>query len=76
MFQAYSAIFTTSDILRHICPLSGILADSCIFRMLAQLYIFMYINEYSELMAYPGILGIVDIFSQFQTLFKSNPCIF
>ena len=76
MLQAYSAIFTTSDTLRHICPLSGILADSCIFRMLAQLYVFMYINEYSEPMAYPGILGMVDIFNQFQTLFKSNPCIF
>ena len=44
--------------------------------MLAQLYVFMYINEYSEPMAYPGILGMVDIFNQFQTLFKSNPCIF
>ena len=76
MLQAYSAIFTTSDTLRHICPLSGILADSRRFRMLAQLYLFMYINEYSEPMAYPGILGMVDIFNQFQTLFKSNPCIF
>ena len=34
--------------------------------MYAQLDIFMYIKAYSEYMAYSGIFGTVDIFSQFQ----------
>ena len=49
-----------------------ILADSGIFRFLAQLDIYMYIKAYSEPMAYSGIFRTVNIFSQFQTLFKSN----
>ena len=46
MLQAYSVIFTTLDILRHICPgtFGYISADSGIFRILAQLDIFMYIK--------------------------------
>ena len=53
-----------------------ILADSGIFRFLAQLDIYMYIKAYSEPMAYSGIFRTVNIFSQFQTLFKSNSGIF
>ena len=53
-----------------------ILADSGIFRVLAQLDIYMYIKAYSEPMAYSGIFRTVNIFSQFQTLFKSNSGIF
>ena len=48
----------TLDILRYICPYSGILLDSGIFRILAQLDMLMYIKAYSE---------PVDIFSQSQT---------
>ena len=62
MFQAYSVIFTTFDILKPIFPHLGI------FRMIqAQLSLFMYIKAYSEPMAYSGIFRIADIFSQFQT---------
>ena len=53
-----------------------ILADSGIFRILVQLDMFMNIKAYSELMAYSDIFRTVDIFSQFQTLLKSNSCIF
>ena len=46
MFQAYSVIFTTFDILKPIFPHLGI------FRMIqAQLDLFMYIKAYSEPMA-------------------------
>ena len=62
MFQAYSVIFTTFDILKPIFPHLGI------FRMIqAQLDLFMYIKAYSEPMAYSGIFRTADIFSQFQT---------
>ena len=50
--------------------------DLGIFRMLAQLDVFMYIQAYSEPIAYSDIFRIVDIFSQFQTLLKSKFCIF
>ena len=53
-----------------------ILVDSGIFRILAQLDMFKYIKSYSELMAYSAIFRTADIFSQFQTLLKSNSCIF
>ena len=53
-----------------------ILADLGRFRVLAQLYIFMYIKAYSEPMAYWGIFRTADIFSQFQILLKSNSWIF
>ena len=53
-----------------------ILLVSEIFRILAQLHMFMYIKAYSELMTYSAIFRTVDIFSQFQTLLKSNSCIF
>ena len=59
----------------HICPHGYILADSGIFRVVAQLDIFLYIKAYSELMTYSGIFRTVDIFSQFWTLLKSNSCI-
>ena len=73
MFQAYSAIFTTLDILSIF---GYILADLGIFRILAQLDIFMYIKAYSYHMAYSGIFKTVAVFSQFQTLLKSNSYIF
>ena len=77
LFQAYSAIFTTLDILRHVCSHSGIfLADSDILGVLAQLDIFVYIKAYLEPMAYSDIFRTVDLFSQFEALLKSNPCIF
>ena len=53
-----------------------ILADSSIFRILAQSDIFIYKKTYSEPMAYSGIFRTIDIFGQFQTMFKSNSCIF
>ena len=73
MFQAYSAIFTTLAILSIF---GYILADLGIFRILAQLDIFMYIKAYSYHMAYSSIFKTVVIFSQFQTLLKSNSYIF
>ena len=49
-----------------------ILADSGIFGVLAQLGIFMYIEAYSEPMAYSGLFRTVDIISQSQTLFQEQ----
>ena len=46
------------------------------FRILAQLDLFMYIKAYSEPMAYSAIFRTVDIFSQFKILLKINSCIF
>ena len=40
-------------------------ADSSIFRILAQLDIFMYIKTYSDPMVYSGLFKTDDIFSQF-----------
>ena len=60
MFQANSAILTMSDILGYIS------ADSGIFRILAQIGIFMYIMTYSEPMAYFVIFRTIDICTQFQ----------
>ena len=42
-----------------------VLADSGIFRVLAQLDIFMYIKAYSELMAYSGIFITVGSFRHY-----------
>ena len=53
-----------------------ILDDSGIFRTLPQLDLFMYIKAYSELMTYTGIFRTVDIFNKFETLLKSNSCLF
>ena len=53
-----------------------ILKDSGILRTLPQLDIFMYIKVYSGPITYSAIFRNVDIFSQFQTLPKSNSCIF
>ena len=53
-----------------------ILVDSGIFRILAQLDMCIYIKAYSEAMTYSAISRTVDIFRQFQTLLKSNLCIF
>ena len=65
------------DKLRHILPPFGsVSADSGIFRILVQLDIFMYNKTYSEPMLYSGIFRTDDIFSQFQTLLKSNSCKF
>ena len=50
--------------------------DSGIFKILTQLDIFMYVKAYSELIAYSGIFKAAEIFSQFQTLLKSNLYIF
>ena len=47
-----------------------ILADSGIFRILAQLGIFMYIKAYSELLVYLGILRTIGKFSQFQARYS------
>ena len=61
-------IFSHINNVRHIqayLPTCGyISASSGMFRILTQLNIFMYINAYSETMAYSGKLK--DIFSQFQ----------
>ena len=92
LLQPYLDVFSTLHIIfrqihgyleprlinvRHIevyLPTFGyILADSGIFRIQARLDILMI---YSEPMAYSGIIRNVDIFSQFQTLLKSNSCIF
>ena len=55
---------------RHIevyLPTFGyILVDSGIFRILAQLDMFMYIKAYSEPMDYSAIFRTVDIFSPFR----------
>ena len=64
MFQAYSAIFTTLNRLRHIS------ADLRIFRILAQSDIFMYIKTYSEPIAFSGIFRTIDTFSQFQARYS------
>ena len=45
------------------------MADSGIFRILAQLDIFMY-KAYSELMAYSRIFRTIDIFNQFQARYS------
>ena len=47
-----------------------ILADSGIFIILAQLDIFMYIKEYSELIFYASIFKTMDLFSQFQVRYS------
>ena len=71
MFQAYSAIFTTLDILRHILSTLGyILSDSGMFRILAQLGILIYIKAYSEPRVYSRIFRTIDIFSQVQARYS------
>ena len=40
------------------------------FKILAELEIFMNIKAYSEPMAYSGIFGTIDIFSQFQARYS------
>ena len=61
-----SGIFIHIHNFRHIeayLPTFGyVLADSGIFRFLAQLDIFMYIKAYLELMAYSGIFRTVESF--------------
>ena len=75
-----SGIFSHIHNFRHIKPylptFGYILVDSRICRALAQLDIFIYIKAYSELMTYSVIFRTVDIFGQFQTLLRSNSCIF
>ena len=52
-------------------PIFGyISADSGMFRILAQLDIFMYIKAYSEPMVYSGIFRTILIFSQFQARYS------
>ena len=52
-------------------PIFGyILADSGIFRIMAQLDIFMYIKAYSELLVYLGIFRTIGKFSQFQARYS------
>ena len=74
LVQARYVSFIFSDIhnIKHIetyFPTFGyISAYPGIFRILAQLDIFMYIKTYSEPMGYSGILRTVEIFSQFQNL--------
>ena len=47
-----------------------ILVDSGIFRILAQLDIFMYIKAYSELLVYLAIFRTIGKFSQFQARYS------
>ena len=47
-----------------------VLADSAIFRILAQLDIFMFIKAYSEPMVYSGTFRTLDIFSLFQAQYS------
>ena len=52
-------------------PIFGyISADSSMFKILAELEIFMNIKAYSEPMAYSGIFRTIDIFSQFQARYS------
>ena len=69
MFQAYSTIFTTLDILRYICP--QILADSGTFRILAKLDIFMFMKAYLETMVHSGTFRTIYISSQFQARYSA-----
>ena len=46
------------------------MADLDMFRILAQLDIFMYIKAYLEPMNYSGIFRTIDIFSQFQARYS------
>ena len=46
------------------------MADSGIFRIMAQLDIFMYIKAYSELLVYLGIFRTIGKFSQFQARYS------
>ena len=62
MFQAYSAIFTTLDIIRLIYPHSDIF-----WEIQNQHLVDL---EYLEPMAYSGILRTVNIFSQFQASYS------
>ena len=71
-----SGIFSHIHNVRHIeeclATFKYIWKDSCIFKILAQLAIFMYIKAYSERMTYTVIFRTVDIFSQFHTLLKEQ----
>ena len=67
----FSHIHKLKHIDAYLPTFEYILADSGIFRILAQLDILMYIKAYSEPMAYSGIFITIDIFSQFQTRYSS-----
>ena len=73
---SYIQSYNVRHILKYLPTFSYILVDSGIFRMLAQLDMFIYIKAYSEAMAYSAIFRTVGIFRQFQTLPKSSSCIF
>ena len=79
-YKEFSGIFSDIYNVRHIetyLPTFGyISADPSIFKILAQLDIFMYIKAYSEPMVLSRIFRTAEIFYQFQTLRKSNSCIF
>ena len=75
VFNAYNTLY----ILTYTCPHSTYLGR---FRHIQNptkvrlTHLFMYMKAYSKPMAYSAIFRTVDIFSQFQTLLKSNSCIF
>ena len=71
MFQAYSAIFTTLDILRYLPTFGYILADSGTFRILAKLDIFMFMKAYLETMVHSGTFRTIYISSQFQARYSA-----
>ena len=58
MFQAYSAIFTTLDILKHICPHSGIFRKIQAYQNPGKVRN-IYIKAYSEPMVYSGIFRTI-----------------
>ena len=67
-------IFSHIHNIRHIetyLPAFGYISeDSGIFKILAQLEIFMYIKAYSESVAYSVIFRTTEIFSRFQTSYS------
>ena len=70
MFQAYSVIFTTLDILKHICPHLGMFWQIQAYSKSWQS--FMYIKAYSEPMAYSGIFRTVGSFRHYSRAIYAN----
>ena len=61
----YSHIHNVRHIEAYLSTFGYTSADSAIFRILAQLDIFIYIKAYSEPTAFSGIFRYVDILGQF-----------
>ena len=64
----FSHIHNVGHIETYLPTIGYILPGSDIFKILAQLDIFMYIKACSEPMAYSGIFRTAEKISQFQTL--------